>query len=73
MGGQWPWPAGDAVVFTTVIPNFVPGRSSIPAGEALKTGVTVAGPAPAPTGAPAGPPAGGPPGGGFGASKFPSE
>lgn len=60
---------GDAPVHTTNIPNFVPGLSSIPAAEAVKTGVTVAGPAPAP--APTGP--SGPPGAGFGgSSKFTS-
>ena len=49
---------GNAPMFTGAIQ---PGRSSIPAADALKTGVTVASPPPAPTGAPA-PPAGGPPG-----------
>ncbi|KIV89754.1 hypothetical protein PV10_07134 [Exophiala mesophila] len=44
---MWPWPAGDAPIFTTHIPDFMPGRSSIPASEAVVTGVTD-GPAPPP-------------------------
>ncbi|OAP63283.1 hypothetical protein AYL99_02510 [Fonsecaea erecta] len=43
---------GDAAVFTSTNPSFTPGLSSIPASEAVQTGVTVAGapPAAAPTG-----------------------
>ncbi|OAL32238.1 hypothetical protein AYO22_00260 [Fonsecaea multimorphosa] len=42
---------GDAAIFTSTNPSFTPGLSSIPASEAVETGVTVAGapPAAAPT------------------------
>ncbi|EXJ67427.1 uncharacterized protein A1O5_09440 [Cladophialophora psammophila CBS 110553] len=48
MGGM-----GNAAIFTSSNPSFTPGLSSIPASEAIKTGVTVAGapPAAAPTAA----------------------
>ncbi|KIW83830.1 hypothetical protein Z517_03076 [Fonsecaea pedrosoi CBS 271.37] len=61
----WGWGAmGDAAVFTSSNPSFTPGLSSIPASEAVKTGVTVAGgpPAAAPTAAVS-------PGGFFGGSS----
>ncbi|KIW97562.1 uncharacterized protein Z519_01146 [Cladophialophora bantiana CBS 173.52] len=54
MASGWEWGGmGNAAVFTSSNPSFTPGLSSIPASEAIKTGVTVAGapPAAAPTAA----------------------
>ncbi|OQV01742.1 hypothetical protein CLAIMM_07039 isoform 3 [Cladophialophora immunda] len=54
MASGWEWGGmGAAAVFTSSNPSFTPGLSSIPASEAVQTGVTVAGapPAAAPTAA----------------------
>ena len=53
MGGMGNAPLGNAPVITTAVGALSPGLSSIPAAEAVQTGVTVAAAAaaPAPTAA----------------------